>query len=141
MGTRSLTIVQDERGADVCVLYRQMDGYPSGHGDALAKYLKAFTVVNGFGLGAKKGKTANGVGCLAAQLVAKFKKDVGGFYLYPAGTRNCGEEYRYIVTVQYGRVAMRCEGGYGDDMRLLYDGLAEDWKASIAEAAEKLIEA
>ena len=37
--------------------------------------------------------------CLVAQTVAHFKtrSPVGGFYLYPAGTRNAGEEFIYEV--------------------------------------------
>ena len=35
--------------------------------------------------------------CLAAQLIAHFKKEAGGFYLYSAGTRDCGEEYIYTI--------------------------------------------
>ena len=37
------------------------------------------------------------MGCLAAQVVAHFKEEPGRFYLYPAGTRNCGEEYIYTL--------------------------------------------
>ena len=50
MGTRSLTVVRDTEGAkDICVLYRQMDGYPTGHGAELKEFLVPFTVVNGIG--------------------------------------------------------------------------------------------
>jgi len=141
MGTRSLTILQDGDGQEIAVLYRQMDGYPDGHGNDLARFLKPFTVVNGFGIGAKRGKVANGMACLAAQLVAKFKRDVGGFYLYPAGTRDCGEEYRYTVSLKDGQLWLQCHGGYGDELRLLYDGPAKGWKAELAQAAESMHEA
>ena len=143
MGTRSLTVLQDNDGKEIAVLYRQMDGYPSGHGAELAKYLKPFTVVNGFGSGAKRGKVANGMSCLAAQLVAKFKQEVGGFYLYPAGTRDCGEEYVYTVGVHAGQVHLECRtAGYGGEPgHLLYSGPAADWKTKAVEAAEQLLSA
>ena len=32
MGTRSLTFVYDEYGEKIINMYRQYDGYPSGHG-------------------------------------------------------------------------------------------------------------
>lgn len=96
MGTRSLTIILDENALEICVLYRQYDGYPTGHGTELKEFLKGFTVVNGYGSDDLT-KTANGMGCLAAQLVAHFKSGIGGFYLYPADTRDCGEEYVYTV--------------------------------------------
>jgi len=143
MGTRSLTVLQDHDGKEIAVLYRQMDGYPSGHGAELAKYLKPFTVVNGFGLGAKRGKVANGMPCLAAQLVAKFKQEVGHFYLYPARTRDCGEEYVYTVGLKDGRVHLECRtADYGGEPgHLLYSGPAAEWKTQAVEAAEQLLSA
>ena len=143
MGTRSLTVLQDHDGKEIAVLYRQMDGYPSGHGAELAKYLKPFTVVNGFGPGAKRGKMANGMPCLAAQLVAKFKQEVGHFYLYPARTRDCGEEYVYTVGLKDGRVHLECRtADYGGEPgHLLYSGPAAEWKTQAVEAAEQLLSA
>ena len=140
MGTRSLTALQDNDGREIAVLYRQMDGYPEGHGAELARYLKPFHVVNGFGLGDKKGKAANGMSCLAAQPTAKFKRDIGGFYLHPAGTRDCGEEYIYTVYLKNGEVCLRCETAYGDT-KLLYDGPARQWNTKAVRAAQKLQEA
>lgn len=143
MGTRSLTVLQGNDGKEIAVLYRQMDGYPSGHGAELAKYLKPFTVVNGFGSGAKCGKVANGMSCLAAQLVAKFKQEVGHFYLYPAGTRDCGEEYIYTVGLKDGRIHLECRtADYGGEPgHLLYSGPAAEWKTEAVEAAEQLLSA
>ena len=143
MGTRSLTILQDGDGQEIAVLYRQMDGYPDGHGNDLARFLKPFTVVNGFGPGAKRGKAANGMACLAAQLVAKFKQEVGHFYLYPAGTRDCGEEYIYTVGLKDGRVHLECRtASYRDEPgRLLYSGPAAEWKTKAVEATEQCFKA
>ena len=96
MGTRSLTVFG--KGVDeIVVMYRQMDGYPTGHGQELAEFLDGFTVVNGYSF-ADNRKIANGLNCLAAQVIAHFKNGVGGFYLYPANTRDCWEEYIYIVS-------------------------------------------
>lgn len=94
MGTRCLTVVQDTR--EIAVMYRQYDGYIDGHGHELAKFLSGFTIVNG--IEREKTKIANGAECLAAQIVSHFKKEAGQFYLYPAGTRDAGEEYIYFVT-------------------------------------------
>ena len=38
MGTRSLTFVYDEQEA-IINMYRQYDGYPTGHGAELAEFL------------------------------------------------------------------------------------------------------
>jgi hypothetical protein len=96
MGTRSLTFVYDDTRRVVC-MYRQFDGYPSGHGRELATFLAGFdAVVNGLRVGETR-KVANGMGCLAAQMVANFKVSSGGFYLYPTDTSDVGEEYEYHV--------------------------------------------
>jgi hypothetical protein len=96
MGTRSLTFVYDGRTRVMC-MYRQFDGYPSGHGAELASFLASFdAVVNGYAFNETR-KVANGMGCLAAQLVANFKVGVGGFYLYPTSTKDAGQEYEYHV--------------------------------------------
>ena len=101
MGTRSMTIVMD-RDQEICRIYRQMDGYPSGHGLDLAKLCNV-KLVNGFGLNAKK--QANGMGCLAAQIIAGLKKGIGGIYLVPtSGKINDWCDYVYIVTGKEGEV-------------------------------------
>ncbi len=110
MGTRSLTIFQEEDGTEIAVLYRQFDGYPTGHGADLKEFLSGFTVVNGYGLGEPE-RSANGMNCLAAQTIAHFKDGIGGFYLYPAGTRDAGEEYIYIVGYEKGRIRLKCRPG------------------------------
>lgn len=97
MGTRSLTKFQQEDGKEIVVMYRQYDGYPEGHGRELAEFLSPMRICNGFGSGEKAGEWANGMGCLAAQVVAHFKTEIGGIYLHAAGTTNCWEDYNYIV--------------------------------------------
>lgn len=96
MGTRSLTFVYDGKTRVMC-MYRQFDGYPSGHGRELATFLSDFdAVVNGLSFNETR-KVANGMGCLAAQLVSNFKVAAGGFYLYPTNTKDAGQEYEYHV--------------------------------------------
>lgn len=99
MGTRALTVLMDGDLTDkeIAVLYNQFDGYPTGVGRDLKDFLLPFTVVNGIPYGDTR-KLANGMPCLAAQLVAHFKgTEAGSVYLYPAGTRDAGEEYVYTV--------------------------------------------
>jgi hypothetical protein len=100
MGTRSLTVFKED-GKEIVVMYRQFDGYPSGHGKDLAEILAGRKIVNGFSSIDKK--VFNGMGCLAAQVVAELKDGPGNIYLYPAGTRDCWEEYVYIVTGKVGQ--------------------------------------
>lgn len=95
MGTRSLTYVFEDDTPIVC-MYRQFDGYPSGHGSELAEFLNKGRVVNGLGSDSKN--VFNGMGCLAAQLVAFFKDGPGGFYLHaPVLGRDDWQEYEYHV--------------------------------------------
>ena len=94
MGTRALTFVYDG-DKPIVNLYRQYDGYPTGHGAELAEFLDGFKVVNG--IGAEKTRIANGMGCLAAQIVAHFKDSVGGFYIHSVDATECGQDYEYHV--------------------------------------------
>ena len=109
MGTRSLTRVietyKDDNGKEkkqlLVTMYRQFDGYPSGHGQELADFLKAGKVVNGLGSD-RPAKVFNGAGCLAAQMVSHFKGDeAGGIYLYPNSTKDAWQNYEYHVLVDF----------------------------------------
>lgn len=94
MGTRSLTFVYDD-GEAVMNMYRQFDGYPSGHGAELADFLLSGKLVNGYS--DSNAAEFNGMGCLAAQMIANFKKSVGGFYIHPVTATDCGQDYEYHV--------------------------------------------
>jgi len=89
---------------EIMVMYRHTDGYPEGHGVELAKFLKGMIIVNGIRLNDER-RIANGMGCLAAQMVTHFKvralldDGVSGIYLHPSGTRDIGEEYIYKVSI------------------------------------------
>jgi hypothetical protein len=101
MGTRSLTFVYEKYGEvqkPVCNMYRQYDGYPTGHGAELADFLSGGRLVNGLA----QTKTAkevvfNGMGCLAASMVAFFKQSPGGFYIHPTDVKECGQDYEYHI--------------------------------------------
>ena len=95
MGTRCLTYVYEVNDPIVC-LYRQFDGYPSGHGAELADFLNKIEVGNGIPGKPEMGEFANGMGCLAAQLIAHFKKSVGGFYMHSVENGG-GVDYEYHV--------------------------------------------
>lgn len=103
MGTRSLTNVFDDDDQLICSMYRQLDGYPSGHGAALAEFLKDMRIVNGIGIGREKAGThANGMDCLAAQIVAAFKNGIGGVYLVRPRRKPEWEDYIYEISLRGG---------------------------------------
>ena len=109
MGTRSTyRIIEqftDEKtnkviNQEICLMYRQFDGYPSGHPCETAEWLASGEVVNGFSSNETK-LIFNGAGCLAAQLVAKYKTEPGGTYLNPLKHRGkCWEDYLYDIIVK-----------------------------------------
>ena len=94
MGTRSLTFVYDG-DKPIVNMYRQFDGYPTGHGQELAEFLLSGKMVNGYS--DKDAKQFNGMGCLAAQMIAHFKQSVGGFYIYSVDSTDCWQDYEYHV--------------------------------------------
>ena len=95
MGTRSLTFIYNEHNEPIINLYRQYDGYIAGHGAELAEFLRGKKLVNGYGK--ESTDIANGMGCLAASLVAHFKETVGGFYIHSVTETQCGQDYEYHV--------------------------------------------
>jgi len=150
MGTRALTTIINEEKQEIAVIYSQWDGYPSGHGQDLYNFLKDIHLVNGLTMNEKR-KVANGMECLAMQLIAHFKQSPGNYYLMPAGTRDCGEEYLYTIynnnknklcmTIQMGSVTFfGLPGTKQKNMPVLFDGLVKDFCLESIEAAEESIE-
>ncbi len=135
MGTRSLTVLENSAGKEIVVMYRQMDGYPTGHGAELKEFLSPIRIGNGMGLSDKKGEFANGAECLAAQVVAHFKSEhgIGGIYLHPAGTRDCWEEYIYTITPDGPDINITVQTGE----KTLYSGVISRFDPELAEAQEQ----
>jgi hypothetical protein len=112
METRSLTTVFDEQGKPLLSFYRQMDGYFEGHGQELQDFLFEFKVCRDrhrhFGRLGDDNKVANGMSCLAAQLIAHFKTGIGNIYIYPHSAK---QEYNYEIrhvstSGRYARVSL-----------------------------------
>ena len=134
MGTRSNTVIYDEyfdtnlnAGTQILNLYRQHDGYVDGHGAELLAFLEPMTIVNGITTGLTN--IANGSGCLAAQLVAHFKKRVGDFYIMaPLGEEN-ENDYTYKIYVSGGPEYITMEVWEYDD--LIFSGNVSEFKKFI----------
>ena len=146
MGTRSLTVINSEwDDSEICVLYRQYDGYPEGHGTDLLDFLKEMSIVNGIGSNSDGKKISNGMDCLAAQIVAHFKTEPGYFYINAAGSRDMCEEFIYTLYIyNKDKLAIKVEDTY-DEGHVLFDGdlkqyekwlNSKDKKFGMAEAAE-----
>jgi len=129
MGTRSLTYVYVEDTPIMC-MYRQFDGYPSGHGVELAEFLTQIEMGNGISGSPELFSFANGMGCLAAQMIVNFKKSPGGFYIYPVELNQaCWQEYEYHVyekqVVVKNPTEVIFEGSYEEFMSFCYDKVTE----------------
>jgi len=159
MGTRSLTRVietyKDREGkthkSKIVCMYRQYDGYPTGHGAELVEFLTGSKVVNGLGMDdVNSVKVFNGAGCLAAQMVAHFKKGAGSFYLYNPNIKDCGQEYEYELEASFDtkEVIFRCfeigfmsknrkgERVYVNKKRKIFEGKAEDFLETVEKQEE-----
>jgi hypothetical protein len=128
MGTRSLTYVYSD-GEPVVCMYRQYDGYPTGHGAEVAQFMASFdAIVNGLNVGETR-KVANGMGCFAAQLIAHFKVGAGGFYLYPTTIgQDCGQDYEYHIHVD--NIVVK------DPDNIIFDGTLEEFQEFIINEQE-----
>ena len=79
-------------------VYNHYDGHPERLGVTLASYLKDYDIRNGIP-NEYQGPIANGIGCLAAQLVSYLKDEPGSIYLQPP--RNIDfEDYVYYIWVK-----------------------------------------
>ena len=129
MGTRSLTYVYVEDTPIMC-MYRQFDGYPSGHGVELAEFLTQIEMGEGISGKPELFSYANGMGCLAAQMIVNFKKSPGGFYIYPVELdQACWQEYEYHVydgiVIVKNPTEVIFEGSYDEFMSFCYDKVTE----------------
>ena len=125
MGTRSLTtFIDDHTKEEIVVMYRQYDGYPSGHGRDLTNFLNEMKIVNGIPGGKKLTQLANGISCLAAQVVSHFKNGVGDFYLHAGDTRDYGEEFVYTIYAKDNELKVKVEDTYED--KVLFDGNTDE---------------
>tara|TARA_Y100001938_G_scaffold49073_1_gene68350 strand:- start:322 stop:741 length:420 start_codon:yes stop_codon:yes gene_type:complete len=79
-------------------IYHHYDGYPEYLGVRLANFLDGYDVVNGLSTG-YQGPVANGMGCLAAQLVSYIKDEPGNVYLQKPRELDW-ENYEYFIWVK-----------------------------------------
>jgi hypothetical protein len=110
MGTRSTyRIIEQYKNEDgsiennnLVLIYRQYDGYPTGHPLETAEWLSNGKVVNGYSMSEEL--QFNGAGCLAAQLIAKYKDGPGGTYIHSLDSRGeSWEDYLYDIIVKEDR--------------------------------------
>ena len=137
MGTRARVNVID--GNNVLLsIYRQYDGYPSGLGADILNQFKDCQITNGIsGPRDALGKSANGMGCLAAQLVKSLKNEIGNVYIRDTSDDSHGEEFSYSLSERNGKLHLSVSAGsvtwFGlpgtpeKEMPMLYSGPLADF--------------
>jgi len=131
MGTRSVTTIEDE-GKPLLKIYKQYDGYVEGGlGEELIDFLRGRRVVNGYSMKDQEDRAFNGLGCLAASIVAHLKDGIGNVYIQALDDDYEGA-YNYFISEDGGRLYIRMEA-YG---RVLYNGAVDDFTLDKLERDE-----
>ena len=111
MATRAMiSIAKREEGVSfseipkrtIVDIYHHWDGYPEGLGVTLGWYLSGKKIVNGLSSKDNEDLVYNGVGCLAASLVAYLKDGPGNVYIEDRGTHGW-IDYHYYVWGDYNK--------------------------------------
>lgn len=123
MGTRSTTKFYSEWDNKTVLLsvYQQYDGYVTGVGHDLARWLSDKKVINGISGQTREKGYANGMGCLAAQYVSDMKGGIGGFYLTGPTER---QEYNYQVRYINGQFNIKVKRW--DSNHAIFDGTPQE---------------
>ena len=104
MGTRAtIKIARREEGVSfseipekvMVSIYQHFDGYPEGLGVTLASYLNGKKIVNG--LGGNRGDVFNGLGCMAASIIAELKEEAGNIYIEDPERPSGWIDYEYYI--------------------------------------------
>lgn len=119
MGTRGNVVVMDQ-GKNLVRIYRQFDTYLSGMGSDLVEFLgHEPRLVNGYNSqDAAHSSTFNGMGCLAASLIAHLKGGIGGVYIEPLESEPDGLFIEYVYTLYADEVEEAEDGFRGKPGRL-----------------------
>lgn len=133
MGTRCLTHIKED-GETLVTVYRQFDGYPTGHGAALMEALASKKLVNGIPMDG--GEYVNGMKCAAAYLIASIKDRAGGVYVYPKDASDVWEDYVYTLDGSNDRLEEGISLKVSSRGHTLYDGPLKDFDPEDAEKAE-----
>ena len=84
----------EEPNKTIVDIYHHWDGYPEGLGVTLASYLNGYHIVNG--MGRENDNLFNGIGCMAASIVAELKDGPGDVYIEPRESHSWIDYHYYI---------------------------------------------
>lgn len=146
MGTRSLTYFREsEYGEPFMALYRQFDGNPENHGLDMVQFMAGKRLLNGYNPLGNDMHNFNGMGDLAAQMVAHFKTynhplhdvngimlpnmmksprytepRVGNYYIMAPGAEGVGEQFSYHIYPHDEEIFITIFDEYEEDV--IYEG-------------------
>ena len=133
MGTRAtINIARREEGVSfseypdkaMVSIYHHYDGYPEGLGVTIANYLDGKRIVNG--LGGNNEDVFNGLGCMAASIIAELKEEAGNIYIEDPERPSGWIDYEYYV--------------WGDDHKDIWISIFSDGDCIFVGKPNKLIE-
>ena len=110
MGTRAtIKIAKREEGVSfsekpekvMVSIYHHFDGYPEYLGVTLANYLLGTKIVNG--LGNDRDTVFNGLGCMAASIIAELKEEAGNVYIEDPEHPSGWIDYEYYIWGDVGK--------------------------------------
>ena len=106
-------------------IYHHWDGYPEGLGVKLASYLDDKSIVNGLGSKDSEDIVFNGVGCMAASIVAQLKDGPGNVYIEDRGS-HAWIDYEYFI--------------WGDTDKEIWISIFEDSECIFVGKPQQLLE-
>jgi len=133
MGTRAtINIARREEGVSfseipekvMVSIYNHYDGYPEGLGVTLASYLEGSKIVNG--LGGNRDDVFNGLGCMAASIIAELKEEAGNVYIEDPVRPHGWIDYEYYV--------------WGDDNKDIWISIFNDGDCIFVGQPQQLLE-
>ena len=134
MATRAMiSIAKREEGVSfseipertIVDIYHHWDGYPEGLGVTLGWYLSGRKIVNGISSAMNKDLVNNGMGCLAASLVAYLKDGPGNVYI-EGRDQHSWIDYHYYI--------------WGDEGKTIYISIFSDDECIFVGEPEDLLD-
>jgi hypothetical protein len=142
MSVKCLTVVLDDDGKEVCVLYSSTNGQLTGHGRDLKDLLRGYTITHDL-RSKDRSRVACSMGHLTVILTKKIRP-INGLLEMLAG-RNVGEEYVYTLYPRHTSLKLpsllnlRIEAASSLSSKdaakiVIYDGLLDEFEPHAVEA-------
>jgi|21_taG_2_1085346.scaffolds.fasta_scaffold02924_6 hypothetical protein len=113
MGTRSVTYIHEMESLDegvVCGFYRHFDGYPSGHGQDMANWLKDKKLVNGIGSDFDPSYMFNRAGAMSVKFVNHIQNVAGAEMIFERDA-DVGQDCTYHIWYRNDKFWIQIDDG------------------------------